>query len=145
MKYMLDTNIFNRLLDGRVDISKLPDKYSFLATAIQLHELKATANSTRRAQLLEIFNQVAPEVVRTESFAFDVPGSGFGEAKWNSDNGQRVTSLKNALDSWKLKSNNLQDALIAEVALVNGFGLITADEGLSEIAQQHGIDVQYVP
>ena len=145
MKYMLDTNIFNRLLDGRVDISKLPDKYSFLATAIQLHELKATANSTRRAQLLEIFNQVAPEVVLTESFAFDVPGSGFGEAKWNSDNGQRVTSLKNALDSWKLESNNLQDALIAEVALVNGFGLITADEGLAKIAQQHGIDVQYVP
>ena len=38
----------------------------------------------------------------------------------------------------KSKPNNLQDVLIAEVAIVNGFTLLTADGDLSEVVKHHG-------
>jgi hypothetical protein len=39
------------------------------------------------------------------------------------------------------KCNNFEDALIAEVAIVNGHTLITADEDLRTVAEQHGCNV----
>ncbi len=144
MKYVLDTNIFNCLLDGRLSLSALPSDSEFIVTNVQLRELEATSDSFRRTQLLHVFNQVSAEHVLTESFAYDIPGSGYDESKWNSDGGKRITSIKDALDSLKRKPNNWQDAIITEVALVNGYGLITADSNLAIVAMQHKIHVYKV-
>ena len=48
------------------------------------------------------------------------------------------------LDELKQKINNLQDALIAEVALTSGFGLVTGDVLLKQVAERHGISVFFV-
>jgi hypothetical protein len=76
MKYVLDTNIFNCLLDGRLSLSALPGDGEFIVTNVQLRELEATSDLVRRTQLLRVFNQVAAVRVLTESFAYDIPGSG---------------------------------------------------------------------
>jgi hypothetical protein len=48
MGYVLDTNIFNKLLDGRLDHSMLPSDRPLLATRLQLQELNRTKDSDRR-------------------------------------------------------------------------------------------------
>lgn len=52
--------------------------------------------------------------------------------------------MKADLDALKIKPNNLHDALVAEVALEYGYGLVTADKNLQIVAEQHGIKVYYV-
>jgi rRNA-processing protein FCF1 len=41
------------------------------------------------------------------------------------------------------KQNNTQDALIAEVAIVNCFTLLTSDFHLSEVVKRNGANVIY--
>ena len=56
--------------------------------------------------------------------------------------GRIFCRLKSDLDLLNYgKSNNSEDALIAEVAIVNGHTLITADEDLRTVAEQHGCNV----
>jgi predicted nucleic acid-binding protein len=56
--------------------------------------------------------------------------------------GRIFSRLKSDLDLLNHgKSNNSEDALIAEVAIVNGHTLITADEDLRTVTEQHGCNV----
>ena len=140
MKYVLDTNVFNRVLDGSFKLSTLTDACSFVATTIQVRELEA-APEPRRAALLATFAEVAPDLAPA-AFSFDIPGAGFDEGEWGSDD--RVTKLRGALEALKPKFNNWQDALIAGVALKNGYGLATADGTLARVAANFGIKVYHL-
>jgi hypothetical protein len=78
--YMFDTNIFNRILDGAVEISRFRGKTHFYATHVQLDELKATSNAQRRQELLAVFEEVSgSNKISTESFVLCV--SRLDEAK----------------------------------------------------------------
>ena len=58
--------------------------------------------------------------------------------------GSLYSRLKADLDSLnKGKANNTQDALIAEVAIANGYTLVTADYHLAEVARKYGGTVRY--
>jgi predicted nucleic acid-binding protein len=49
------------------------------------------------------------------------------------------TSVRSQLDAKNGgRRSNIHDALIAEVAIANGFTLLTADADLAEIAREHG-------
>ena len=141
MKYVLDTTIFNRILDGRFSLATLPYASGFVATKIQLSELKATNDLDRRAKLLSTFSDVAPEIEHA-SFSFDTPGAGFDEGCWRED--YYATELRTDLDAIKPRINNWQDALIAEVALCGRYCLATADKNLAKVAARHGIRVYLV-
>ena len=79
-------------------------------------------------------------MVYTESFAWDV--SRWDQGKWS--DGVLFEKLKNELDSLnKSKANNVQDVLIAEVAIVNEFTLVTADRHLATVVQSLGGQVAY--
>ena len=80
MRYVLDTNVFNKLLDGVVTIKDLPSDSQFVASHIQIDELKATRDDKRRESLLSVFTAIAPEVVPTESGVRDV--FKWDEFKW---------------------------------------------------------------
>ncbi len=60
--YMLDTNVFNHLLDGKVDITCLKGR-RLIATHIQRDEISNTENEVRRADLLSIFEFLTEEQV----------------------------------------------------------------------------------
>ena len=64
-------------------------------------------------------------------------------AKWS--DGQLFNKIKVSLDSRKQKQNNTQDALIAEVAIVQGFTLVTSDTDLARIASEYGANVLWLP
>jgi len=140
MKYVLDTNIFDRVLDSRFKVSALPDACSFVATKIQIREIGATPEP-RRSMLLATFKDIAPDL-SAAAFSFDIPGAGFNEGEWSSD--ERITKLREALEANKSKPNNWQDALIAGVALKNGYGLVTADKDFAEVSAAYGIKVYHV-
>ena len=53
--------------------------------------------------------------------------------------GRIYTSIRSQLDTKNGgRQSNIHDALIAEVAIANGFILLTADADLAEIASDHG-------
>ena len=117
MKYVLDTNIFNRVLDGRFELSALPVGSAFVATTVQLEELRKTRDPARRAALIQIFEDVKPELV-SPSFALDVAGAGLDEGSFRQSDA--AARLHADLEAIKSKFNNWHDALIAEVALLHG-------------------------
>ncbi len=131
---MFDTVIFNRIVDGFLDVSVLMGKVDVYVTHIQRDELNSTSNAKRRELLQKTFHEVSAETVPTESAVFDV--SRFDEARFGTEDGLYL-KIKVALDAKKLKQNNIQDALIAETAIVNGFTLVTDDRQLAEIVQTH--------
>src|SRR5512142_1596932 len=80
MTYMLDTNVFNRILDGVVEPS-FPAGGRIVVTHVQRDELAATRNDTRREALLDVFHEVAPDRVPTASAVWGV--SRWDEASWS--------------------------------------------------------------
>ena len=135
MSYVVDTNIFNKLVDGTINVADLPSDDAFVATHVQIDEINNTNDSERRARLFLMFAEVRPEIVPTESFVLDVSRLDHGKLS----DGVLFDKLKQELDALnKSKSNNAQDVLIAEVAIVNGFTLLTSDWHLAEVVEKQG-------
>ena len=140
MAYVVDTNIFNKLVDGILRVEDLPSDGPYLATHVQIDEINNTKDAERRARLFLMFAEVRPQVVPTESFVWDI--SRWDHGKWS--DGVLYTRLKQDLDALnKSKSNNARDILIAEVAIANGYTLVTADRHLAAITERHGGKVAY--
>jgi predicted nucleic acid-binding protein len=150
---MFDTNIFSNLIQGTIRPDELPSDGQCWATAVQFEELKNTPDAGLRSQLLSRFKQmIIDEGTQIPAgFAVGVLGAGFGQGEWR-PNGSLWHLLKDDLDAaWdKLpnkkrkrnnKSNNLQDASIAEAAFHNGLILVTCDGPLATVAEKHGIEV----
>src|SRR5947209_5918134 len=134
MKYVVDTNLINWLIDGKIDRSALPSDGEFVATHIQVDEINRTSDEDRRARLSLILISTIRELLPTESMVWDI--SRFDWCKMG--DGVVYTSIKNELDAKNGgRRSNIHDALIAEVAIVNGFTLLTADADLAEAARNH--------
>lgn len=156
--FMFDTNIFDRVLDGKLDIIDLKKKGKFFVTHIQLDELNAISNPKRKKVLLKIFSHIVTDKVSTESAVWDI--SKWDESKWSSEQSLTPTEafvlgvsklgqaklgkadiysvIKAELDKVKNKRNNLKDALIAETSIKNRFILVTDDQALHKIVKQIG-------
>jgi predicted nucleic acid-binding protein len=121
MNVILDTNVFDDLLSGRLSVQRLlaiTDK--IFVTHIQLDELNMCPDSERRGRLLQCLIECAPRKIPTESFV--VGFSRIGSAKIGDGN------LFENLHNGSLKSTN--DALIAETAFKNKMTLLTNDKRL---------------
>lgn len=139
MRYVLDTNVFNWLVDGLIELSVFPLDAELVATHVQIDELNRTTNTDRRAQLFLMFAKIAPAILPTESGIWGT--SRWGESRWS--DGQRLNSIIAALNEKRMKPNNREDALIAEVAMANDYGLITADRDLYEVMKERNVSVLF--
>lgn len=140
MKYVLDTSLINKLVDGTVGADELPTDGPFVGSHIQLDELRRTTSEQRRMQLLDKFLEIIDETLSTESFALDK--SRLDKAR--PGEGDSYLAIKRELDFLNGgKENNSEDALIADVALRNGFVLLTAGFHLYQVAYNHGVGVIY--
>lgn len=63
MKYMVDTNIINWLVDGSLSAGDFAKDASFVATHIQHDELSKTRDSKRRELLLDRFTSLIDSTV----------------------------------------------------------------------------------
>ncbi|MGH9850392.1 MAG: hypothetical protein ACREBD_11190 [Blastocatellia bacterium] len=141
MRYVVDTNFFNRLADAIDVLSHLPTGAELIATHIQIDEINRTSDPERRARLFLVFAHTQPAIVPTETGLWDV--SRWDEAKW--DEGPEFAGVLRELNSRNGgKRNNTEDALIAEVALAHGYGLVTVDHDLAVVVRQHGGHVVFI-
>jgi predicted nucleic acid-binding protein len=137
--YMLDTNVFNDLLDEKI----LPLAFAgrLLVTAIQAAELRATPTAERRRDLLLRYEETRPISAPAASFAFDIEGAGWGQACWNDGSGnfEKMLSRLRMLDPINKSSHGqVRDILIAETAIKNAAVLVTADSNLRQVVSEFG-------
>ena len=140
MKYVVDTCILNKLVDGVLAPDQLPTDGEFVASHIQIDELNRTKDEEKRAQLFLMFATTVEEVVPTETFVIGVSRIGHGKLS----DGDLFERLRNELNQLNgEKRNNTMDALIAEIAINNGYTLLTADYHLHKVAKNNGCNVLY--
>ena len=84
--YMLDTNLFNRVVDGKISAAAFAGRRVFVI-GIQAAELQATRTPERRAALLAAFEKINPATVPASSFLLGIEGAGLGQAEWNDGSG----------------------------------------------------------
>jgi len=141
--YMLDTNVFNDVLDGKISPTALTG-HRLLVIGVQAAELNATRNSERRADLWAVFEEISPSKEPAASFAWGIEGAGWDEAYWNDGSGnfQRMFARLGELDSQKKKNtgdlNKMRDILIAETAIKNCAVLVTRNCNLRQAVCEFG-------
>ena len=139
---MLDTNVFNRVIDGKILLPSFGDRW--IVTGIQRDELNNTKDDARRIELLDKFDEVNPEVVFASSFAFGIEGAGFGQAYWNDGSGNvekmraRLQELDRKCKTNRKDLNQERDILIAETAIKNGATLVSDDCNLRQVVSEFG-------
>lgn len=128
-KFMFDTNIFNKILNGKIDLVNSVKKksISFFCTHIQKDELNNCKDENRRKRLVELFNLMDSEELPTDSFVLGV--SRLGGVRLG--NGGFLERLRLG----NLKHTN--DALIGEVAIKNNLVLVTNDENLIKNVEEN--------
>jgi predicted nucleic acid-binding protein len=150
LEYMLDTNVFSKIVSEKILVSDLPQG-TFWATTVQLEELKDTQGDQKKQQLLSLFKELIPSMI-PPGLTWGVKGAGWGEGEWRTD-GSLWDLLKKELDeAWARKpsrkrkssnkENNPKDATIAEAAKFNDFTLLTFDKDVAEVCEKVGIKVQ---
>ena len=134
--FMLDTNIFNRVIDGRFARDELPIDAVVIVTHKQVEEVASTPDAyrERRIQLLLALMEWRPVLAPT-AMVWDA--TRWGHARWG--DGKAYEALKAALDQRNGgKPNNVADALIAETAMEGRHTLVTADDDLAMVAAAQG-------
>lgn len=140
LKCMFDTVVFNRIRDGKLILSSLNANIEVYATHIQRDELNNTPDPIRREALLQTFREaISPTgVVPTSSAVFDV--SRYDECRYSGPE-SLYSALRAELDVLnRKKANNVQDALIADTAISEGYVLVTEDGDLAKVTRNHGGD-----
>jgi predicted nucleic acid-binding protein len=136
--YMLDTNIFNAILDGRARSTSLMG-HRLLVTGVQADELRATKKPERRTALLNVYMEIHPVSLPSSSFAFDIEGAGSGQANWNDGSGnfEKMLARLQQLDAKnKNASNQVRDILIAETAIKHRAILVSGDSNLRQVVSE---------
>ena len=135
-RYILDTNIFNRVLEGALDAVEIGKNAVLCATHIELNELQRTRNEELRQQLLDVFEFFGPMLTPTTSAVWGV--SEFGGAEFTSEDSY-YPGIIDALNKKNGgKENNVHDALIADTAMSLNLTLVTEDQHLLEVVAEAG-------
>jgi predicted nucleic acid-binding protein len=141
---MLDTNVFNRLVDGLIDPSFFLGK-SLITTHVQRDELEGTRNDDRRKNLIVAYESVDAQIVPTESMVWDV--SRWDNSKWSSQESKfeemrdRLQQLDKKSGKSSSSSNLARDILILETAISNNYTLVTGDADLAQVCKDFDCDV----
>jgi restriction endonuclease S subunit/predicted nucleic acid-binding protein len=140
--FMFDTNVFNAIIDKRIDLAQLPRNLKYYVTHIQYDEICNTQDEERRRELLEIMKKVPNEVVATEGAVYGV--SKYGMAKYMSEADaklyyemlRRLKELDEKAGKKKPVENQARDVLIALTSIKNCLVLVTEDKNLKKVTEE---------
>jgi rRNA-processing protein FCF1 len=133
-RFMFDTNIFNRILDEKIDINNFSKKeYDYFVTHVQYDELNKTRDSERRKKLLKVFKSLHKKEIATESCLMNI--SKMNKSKMGNGNLHKkiLSELQKLEGKKKSKHNQPIDALIVETSLSNSIVLVTNDIKLKKL------------
>jgi predicted nucleic acid-binding protein len=145
--YMLDTNVFNAVLEAVLKEDIAIEEFRGLAlfvTHVQADELHATQakDPAKAAALLGVFAQMGPEETPTRSAVWDV--SACDRASWSDEDGifgrmlLRLKIFDTASGKKPRDPNQQRDILIAETAVKNGLMLVSSDANLRRVTTEFG-------
>ena len=132
-KYMFDTNIFDDIVNGKLEIADIAryknfKKAEIYVTHIQIDENNKCSDVDKRARLNIFMVKIRPILIPTSSCAFD--RSRFDESKF----GDGI--IFNKIKKGNIK--HVEDALIGETAIKEGIILVTNDRRLKNIVIELG-------
>ena len=134
--YMLDTNLFNGLVDDKVSLNKFQGK-KLMATHVQRDELNATSERTRRANLLSMFEFISADSIPTNTSVWD--DTVWDGGKWSEQDKlyekmlAELKKLDKAAGKRPTAINQSRDVRIAETAIKNNLTLVTDDKNLRTV------------
>jgi type I restriction enzyme S subunit len=140
--FMFDTNVFNAIIDKRIDLRQLPRNLKYYVTHIQYDEIYNTQDEERKRELLEIMKKVPNEIIATEGTVYDV--SKYGMAKYMSEADaklydemlRRLKELDEKAGKKKPVENQARDVLIALTSIKNCLILVTEDKNLKKVTEE---------
>lgn len=123
IKVIFDSNIYDLIADGSLDINLLfvkKDDFEFYITHIQIDEINKCPDEDKRARLFLFKSKLSPIVIPTESFILGT--SRLGEARLG--DGEILEEIR------KENLKHTEDALIGETAIKKNLLLVTEDNKL---------------
>ena len=139
--FIFDTNIFDEILDRKVE---LPKNLRYHVTHIQLDELlnMPEYKRERKEELLKLFSKVPKEVIVTEGAVLGVSRLGLSKLMSMEDAElydkmlEKLKELDEKSGKKKTPENQARDILIALTCMKNCLTLVTNDDNLKKIAQE---------
>lgn len=137
INYMLDTNIYDYILDNEIDFSIIKRKGNLFITNVQLSEIKNITNTERRNSLLNLIKRLNPSKLNLES------GIWLDDLYWDDEQPwlDEVNENCNFLLGNSQKKKPWKDALIGEVSKNKDLILVTNDNNFKNRANLNGIKV----
>ena len=135
-RFMLDTSIYNHIIDQNIQLEDLQEG-EYFTTYVQHDEIGNTSREDRKADLIQIKNQINATTIPVETFILGVH-SHLDFVKLG--DGELFEKIKTALDAIE-KKDHKADALIAEAACKNGMILVTDDGPLQKVCAKYDIPV----
>lgn len=134
--FLLDTNIFNHLVEGKIKKEDLPLEFPTFVTTIQYDEISKCTDDSKRSYLMSWLRTLPDDVVPLETLVWDV--GHWDNAKFS--DGEMYKKLLSSLESKKKRKNNanIHDALLGETAIIGDMVLVTNDRDLADVVKLHG-------
>ena len=99
MKYVVDTSLINKLVDGSVHADELPKDGTFVASHIQFDELSRTKNEKRRSELLQKFAETIEVQIPTDTIVLEV--SSLDKANFGDTGSYEALKNRTRLAQWE--------------------------------------------
>ncbi len=127
--FLLDTNVFNHLVEGKISKEDLPIGFPIFVTHLQRDEIWACQDKNKKEKMLGWLNMLPDHIEPTNTLVLGV--SRIGAARIG--NGVTYQKILDSLSSRKKRKNksHIHDALIGELAIERGFILVTNDQDLA--------------
>ena len=138
MKYMLDSNCFDKVLELGINLPSFVNRYigetKIIVTHIQYDEIYRIPDNRMdyKFDLLALFNDLSCEVVETEGFVQDTSRLGLAKL-FSNDNLEKFLLLAK-------NENHINDSLIAVTSNFHKATLVTADVFLLKNCKEAGIE-----
>lgn len=143
-QYLLDTCVFNKLVEGILKRSDIPQDGRYVITHAQVDEINRTSDEYREKRsrlILEFLTGFNVELINTSVFLADFSRIGMAFVS-DSD---LYEQIKEKLDKRNQKKlSNTIDAVLAVSAIEQHLILVTLDSHLSDVAKDHGCQVVYL-
>lgn len=132
MRYMFDTNVFNEILDGCIEIKKIHSLGHLFVTSIQELEILKTKREVRKQALQEIFKSIDSDHITPVTKVWGV--FPWGKGPWGGEEGELYPLLMERMKIAAPKGRgNQNDAIIAETSITHNCILITNDNALKSV------------
>ena len=132
--FLLDTNIFNHLVEGKISINDLPIEFPIFVTPAQYEEIISCPDMQKRSELYSWLKIIVDNVISENLLnnrPKDIMPPGLSQEYQNILTGLNLKNRK------RVKANS-NDALIGALSLKNELILVTNDMALAQIVRARG-------